>query len=314
MFKNIIDEISPAKKAWETMRQKSPAKKAWDTMRRQKGAQIGAQKIQKNQWEQEKIDHLYILESKTKKEACIVCSDNRKKVLQDHHIKPDDSHTVKLCANCHDVVRRGTLNDLIEINYPKEDPLDNLIDSAFKVAVIAHQNQTKKGTNIPYIVHPISVAQILLQAGFPEEIIAAGILHDTVEDTKVTLDFIRDRFGDRVADIVNGCSEPDKSLPWKERKMHTIEFLKTASLEVRIVACADKLLNIRTIASDYEKIGDKLWERFTETRKEEHEWYYIGVAASLCEQPGTKDMAIFQQLNKEVETFFDKIKKDNRIG
>ncbi len=309
-----MDEMTPAKKAWETMRQKSPAKKARDTMRRQKGAKKGAQKIKGKQWEQEKIEHLYALESKVKKETCIVCNDNRKIVLQDHHIKPNDNHTVKLCANCHDIVRRGTLEDLKEINFLEEDISVNLIDSAIKLSFKAHRNQTKKGTNSPYIVHPISVALILSHAGCSEEVIAAGILHDTVEDTKITLQCIREKFGDKVADIVNGCSEPDKSLPWKERKTHTIDFLKTASQEVRLVACADKLHNIRTIASDYEKNGDEIWERFTEKRKEEQEWYYKGVAASLCDRPDTKDIAIFQQLKKEVETFFDKIKKNNRIG
>jgi (p)ppGpp synthase/HD superfamily hydrolase len=183
-----------------------------------------------------------------------------------------------------------------------------MIDFAIEVAARAHSSQTRKSTDISYITHPFSVAIILSQAGCSEEVIVAGILHDTVEDTSITLEYIRENFGKNVASVIEGCSEPDKSLPWKERKKHTIEFLKNAPLEVRLVACADKLNNIRTIASDYEKIGDKIWERFNEKRKEEQKWYYMGIVECLCEQPDTKNLAIFQQLKQEVETFFDKIR------
>ena len=93
--------------------------------------------------------------------------------------------------------------------------------------------------------------------------VVAGILHDTVEDTSLTLDYIREKFGSGVAQIVQGCSEPDKSLPWEQRKQHTVEFLKTASLEVRAVTCADKLHNLLTIIADYELVGDNVWDRFS---------------------------------------------------
>ena len=104
-----------------------------------------------------------------------------------------------------------------------------MINNAIDVAMRAHQNQFRKGTAIPYVTHPLAVGIILAKAGCADEVIVAGILHDTVEDTPMTLDNLRDLFGEKVADIVKGASEPDKSLPWEDRKRHTLNFLKTAS-------------------------------------------------------------------------------------
>jgi (p)ppGpp synthase/HD superfamily hydrolase len=145
----------------------------------------------------------------------------------------------------------------------------NMIDFAIEMAVKAHRRQPRKHTDIPYITHPIGVALLLAQSGCSYELITAGLLHDTTEDMPIGLKDIRDQFGEFVASIGEGCSESDKSLPWEDRKKHTIEFLKTASLDIRIVACADKLNNIRTIACDYYEIGDKVWERFNRGKKKQ---------------------------------------------
>jgi (p)ppGpp synthase/HD superfamily hydrolase len=179
-----------------------------------------------------------------------------------------------------------------------------MIDLAIEVAVRAHQNQVRKGTDIPYITHPIAVGIILAKAGCPDEIVVAGILHDTVEDTKVTLDNVREKFGDKIASIVQGVSEPDTSLPWEERKRHTLDYLKTAPPAVRLVACADKLHNIRTIATEHKKIGDQVWERFRKGRSDQ-EGYYRGLVESLCNRPDNQGHeSLFQQLKSEVEDFF----------
>lgn len=179
-----------------------------------------------------------------------------------------------------------------------------LIDLAIEVAAKAHRNQERKQTDIPYISHPYVVGVLLLQAGCSDEVVAAGVLHDTVEDTPITLEYIREHFGEKVAEIVEGCSEPDKSAPWEERKRHTIEFLRTASSEVRIVACADKLHNIRTIIADYQKMGDAVWERFKRGRKAQ-EWYYRGLVESLFNVSNDhKESPIFQQFRSAVENLF----------
>src|SRR5213080_1888393 len=131
-------------------------------------------------------------------------------------------------------------------------PQMDVIEKALMMASQAHKNQYRKKTKIPYITHPVAVGMILMKAGYGEDLVAAGILHDTVEDTPLTLADIEESFGPKIVKIVEGCSEPDKSLPWEERKKHTIEFLKTAPLETRAVVCADKLHNIRSIINDYE--------------------------------------------------------------
>jgi (p)ppGpp synthase/HD superfamily hydrolase len=157
------------------------------------------------------------------------------------------------------------------------------IFDAIEVAARAHRGHSRKGTQIPYIVHPLAVAKILIEACCAEDVVVAGILHDTVEDTPLSLDEIRHIFGDPVARIVEGSSEPDKSRPWEERKTHTIEFLKTASEAVLLVSCADKIENLEAIREDRERVGEEVWARFRRGR-EQQEWYYRSVLAVLEER------------------------------
>lgn len=161
----------------------------------------------------------------------------------------------------------------------------NQIEEAIEVAAEAHHGQYRKGTSTPYITHPYAVGLILMEAGCPEVVIIAGILHDTVEDTELTLDFIRERFGDTVADIVDGCSE-NKALRWRARKTERIEALRTASPEVCTVTCADKLHNLRTIISEYDDIGDSVWERF-HGGVEDQAWYYRSILNAIADRDTT---------------------------
>ena len=131
-----------------------------------------------------------------------------------------------------------------------------MLFDAIEFAARAHREHYRKGTRIPYIAHLISVAKILIEYDCAEEIIVAGLLHDTVEDTSVTLEDIRKSFGEKVASLVEAASEPDKSDTWENRKRHTIEYLKTAPMDVLLLSCADKLDNIRSIKEDYERFGE----------------------------------------------------------
>lgn len=176
-----------------------------------------------------------------------------------------------------------------------------LIEKALQVASKAHQNQFRKNTDIPYIAHPAAVGMMVMKAGYDEDVVAAAILHDTVEDTDLTLEDIEREFGTKIAEIVAGCSEPDKSLSWQARKEHTIEFLKTAAEDIRVVACADKLHNIRSIIKDYQQLGDKVWERFN-AGKEKQKWYYTHIADSLGSQ---SKFPMLEQLKIEVDTLFN---------
>jgi (p)ppGpp synthase/HD superfamily hydrolase len=181
-----------------------------------------------------------------------------------------------------------------------------MINLALEVAARAHNGQVRKGTDIPYITHPFAVGILLLKAGCSEEVVMAGLLHDTLEDTSLTIEEIRSQFGQVVADIVLGCTEPNRKLPWEERKQHTLNFLRTAPMEIRWVCCADKLHNLRTIANDLNLVGDQVWSRFHRGRKKQ-EWYYRGVVESLWHE--LKDVpsgSLFHQLRDEVENFFGK--------
>jgi (p)ppGpp synthase/HD superfamily hydrolase len=154
---------------------------------------------------------------------------------------------------------------------------------AINVAARAHLHQNRKSENLPFITHPFAVGLILSRAGCSEEVIAAGILHDTVEDTSMTLEDIRREFGERIAALVGSASEPDRSLSWEERKTHTVETVKKAVLEVKMVVCADKLHNVKTIADAMKEIGEQVWSRF-KRGKEQQEWYYRSLAESLSSE------------------------------
>jgi (p)ppGpp synthase/HD superfamily hydrolase len=156
-----------------------------------------------------------------------------------------------------------------------------LINSALNFAALAHANQKRKSTEVPYIVHPVGVMMVLVECGVTDpELLAAALLHDTLEDTGTTLDELSAIFGERVAEIIDGCSEPDKSETWEHRKEHTIAYLKLAPREIALVSAADKLHNVRSMLIDYETLAQGLWTRF-KRGPVENAWYYRSVLQSL---------------------------------
>jgi guanosine-3',5'-bis(diphosphate) 3'-pyrophosphohydrolase len=156
-----------------------------------------------------------------------------------------------------------------------------MINKAIIFATNAHSNQFRKGSNTPYILHPLEAGIIVSQITCDEELICAAILHDVIEDTNITIEMLKKEFNKRIADIVLSESE-DKSRSWKDRKSHTLESLKIEkSEEIGIVALGDKLSNIRAIHRDIQRIGDELWKVFNVTDKNEHKWYYRGLVDSL---------------------------------
>ncbi len=180
-----------------------------------------------------------------------------------------------------------------------------IIEEALLKAIAAHDGAFRKGTPIPYVSHPIGVALILAGHGFPSDVVAAGLLHDTVEDTPVTLEEIRAEFGEVPAEMVAECGEPDKERPWKERKQHAIDSISTLSEGAMAVMAADKLHNIRSIAEDFRNLGEALWSRFNHGR-EEQAWYYRSVARELMKRDG-RHRPLAEQLRKEVEGVFGDI-------
>lgn len=175
---------------------------------------------------------------------------------------------------------------------------------AIEFAVKAHRGHYRKGTRIPYIVHPLNVATTLIRCGCPVEVVIAGILHDTVEDTDVTLEDIRLPFGERVAEIVEAVSEPDKSASWEIRKRHTLKALETAPEEVLLITLADKLDNLRSTRAAYARDGEGIWSRFNRP-KESQAWYYRGVLEVLSRRlAGRRAWSLTLALREEVERTF----------
>lgn len=159
-----------------------------------------------------------------------------------------------------------------------------LVDKAIIFATNAHKNSERRAKAFPYIIHPLEAMAIVATMSNDPELLAAAVLHDTVEDTNVTIEDIRREFGDHVANIVAKESVMDDGkITWKERKQMTINRVKKASLDGKIVALGDKLSNMRAIYNDYQDIGDKLWERFHCQNKEEVGWYYKSLGEALSE-------------------------------
>ena len=185
-------------------------------------------------------------------------------------------------------------------------PLDTqLLDRAIVFAVKAHAGTERRGKGFPYIVHPMEAMEIVATMTPDQELLAAAALHDTVEDTDVTIEQIRAEFGDRIAslvaaesdDVVVGVSEEDS---WHGRKQAAIDRLARAPHDAKMVALGDKLSNMRAIARDYAMQGDKLWSLFHTTDPKEHEWHYRGLADSLRELSDTFAFKEFELLIDQV--------------
>lgn len=164
-----------------------------------------------------------------------------------------------------------------------------MIKKAREFAAKAHEGQFRKGTDRPYIVHPIEVGDIVSSMTQDAEVISAALLHDTIEDcAHVSRTLLAKEFSERVADMVAQESE-DKTKTWLERKQATIEHIRYAPHEVKLICLADKLSNMRDIDRDYPVLGDELWNRFRMKNKDTIGWYYKGVRDSLKVSLGTME-------------------------
>jgi (p)ppGpp synthase/HD superfamily hydrolase len=151
--------------------------------------------------------------------------------------------------------------------------LTNRFDEALVFASKAHNGQFRKGTNIPYVAHLLSVTALVLENGGGEDEAIGALLHDVVEDCGVELNDIGTRFGPEVGRIVEACSDsfekdPKKKAPWIIRKENYLRRLPTESRSALLVSAADKLHNSRAILADCRLIGDDIWGRFNASKKE----------------------------------------------
>ncbi len=160
------------------------------------------------------------------------------------------------------------------------------VEKALIFATKAHDGQYRKGTDRPYILHPIETMAIAMAFSEDEDVLVAAVLHDTVEDTSVTLKRIEREFGFRVAELVASVTEDKKrNLPpeatWRARKFEMLFRLKKADRDTKIIWFADCLSNMREIKKDYDSCGDDIWDRFNQQNKDMHGWYYKEIVRIL---------------------------------
>ena len=167
-----------------------------------------------------------------------------------------------------------------------------LVNEAVIFATEAHSTQVRKGTNLPYIIHPLEAMAIVATLTEDPEILAAMVLHDVVEDTSFTMEDVKNKFGERVAKLVAADTENKRDdrparETWKVRKTETHNFVKNiATREEKMIVLGDKLSNIRAIYRDYKRSGDLVWEKFACNSKSEQGWYYGGFVELLKEFAG----------------------------
>ena len=185
----------------------------------------------------------------------------------------------------------------------------SLVYDAARYAVEAHAGMRRKGAGMPYVLHPFEVASIVATMTTDEEVLAAALLHDTVEDAGADLDDLRARFGERVAELVaseteNKHPELPKAQTWHLRKEESLERLAAATDEgVRMLWLGDKLSNLRSFARLVKRDGDKAWRNFNQSDPAEHHWYYRSVA-DLTRQLSATDA--WQELDALITLVFGK--------
>ncbi|MBO7369086.1 MAG: bifunctional (p)ppGpp synthetase/guanosine-3',5'-bis(diphosphate) 3'-pyrophosphohydrolase [Clostridia bacterium] len=182
------------------------------------------------------------------------------------------------------------------------------LDQAIKFATEAHRGQMRKLARTPYILHPLEAAAIAASITEDEEVLCAVVLHDVVEDTDVTLEEVRNLFGERVADLVLSETENKRrSLPpemtWKQRKMESIAYLaESDDLGIKIMWLSDKLSNMRSLFNMYNRCGNAVFDRFHQKDKNEQGWYYRSIAEAVVSYLGYTEA--YKEYMKMVEEIF----------
>lgn len=158
------------------------------------------------------------------------------------------------------------------------------IDRALAFSAVAHRQQVRKGSDLPYVIHPVHVAMILLRYGFAEDVVIAGLLHDVLEDTPVHAAELAARFGPNVARLVEAVSEQKTAgpakLPWRARKEAQLQRLAKADRDIAALKMADALHNLRSTLADLAHVGDAVWGRFRGSA-DDHFWYYASLLSLL---------------------------------
>ncbi|NQV28148.1 MAG: bifunctional (p)ppGpp synthetase/guanosine-3',5'-bis(diphosphate) 3'-pyrophosphohydrolase [Rhodopirellula sp.] len=209
------------------------------------------------------------------------------------------------------------MNDTDAPITPHDEPgpfYSPLVEKALRVAAAAHRDQTRKASDLPYFQHPASVVLILARCGFDDdELLAAAVLHDTIEDTDCTVESLLGDFPEAVVNLVLECTEnkTDESgekIPWRARKESHITLMKTASTAGRAIVLADKLHNLGSMVFDQER-GEELWSRFNASPADVI-WYHREIVAAAASTPDRFDLPLTSRLHRlatECQSLIDRL-------
>lgn len=184
----------------------------------------------------------------------------------------------------------------------------NIKQKAKEFAINAHKGQVRKAEpSIPYIIHPIGVAELLDSLGYDDNVIAAAYLHDVVEDTDYTLEDLEKEFNSDIASLVDSVSETNKELSWEERKNNMIHSIKEKPLRNKLISCSDKINNIEALTRLLKQNGMKTFTSF-KRGYDKQLWYYKNIYQSLVYEQD-ENLPIFRRLKKDILLLEEEIQK-----
>jgi myo-inositol-1(or 4)-monophosphatase len=187
--------------------------------------------------------------------------------------------------------------------FPITGNIDIRLQKAYEYSAKAHLGQYRKGTEIPYFSHIITTMNYAMELTDDIEVLQAAVLHDTVEDTDITVDDLIRDFGERVARLVEAETENKRmDMPanqtWEIRKKEGIEHLKDSNIDFKIIVLADKTANAESLVREWRRIGDKVWDKFNQTDKKKQEWYFKSIRDGLYDLGDTSVMKTFDEFIK----------------
>ena len=214
----------------------------------------------------------------------------------------------EICHACYQRLKKELAcvpQNIFSLKTMKGEGQMTILDKAIIFATNAHSGSFRKSSKVPYIVHPMEVAAIAARMTDDEQVIAAAVLHDVIEDTPTTAEQLEAEFGKRIVALVCSDSENKREdMPaaetWEIRKRETLDYIPKASADEQIIILSDKLANLRSVYQDYTVIGDELWNRFNVKEKSKHEWYYKGIAERLDKVNSTNAYKEYVELLNKV--------------
>ena len=178
---------------------------------------------------------------------------------------------------------------------PRFAARSDLVKQAHRIAADAHEGQLRKDDGSPYITHPVSVAALVDDAGYDDEVVAAALLHDVVEDTNLDPDEIEEIFGEHVSDLVEALSDNERILDFAERKRHLRAEVAEEGDDAIAIFIADKLSNLRDMRRIYAEDGEAIAPRFKASLDTRVEVWREDLKMAKAATPGLPYLADFER-------------------